>query len=55
VGVFYQNEFIPTYEDRVNQRIPDYEEKPPAKQIISTEKGNSVVDLQKMFEELRVT
>jgi 2-oxoglutarate ferredoxin oxidoreductase subunit beta len=55
IGVFYQNEFAPTYEDRVNQRIPDYREKPPAKQIISTDKGNSAVDLGKMFEELRVT
>ncbi|WP_455284936.1 2-oxoacid:ferredoxin oxidoreductase subunit beta [[Eubacterium] cellulosolvens] len=55
VGVFYQNELVPTYEDRISQRISDYSVKPPAKQIIGTDAGRSVVDLQKMFEDLRVT
>jgi len=55
VGVFYQNELVPTYEDRINQRIRDYGEKPPAKQIISTDTGRSIINLQRMFEDLRVT
>jgi len=55
IGVFYQNELIPTYEDRINQRIPDYRVNPPAKQIICTNTGRSAIDLGKMFEDLRVT
>lgn len=55
VGVFYQNELVPTYEDRISQRIQDYRASPPAKQIISTNTGRSTIDLEKMFEDLRVT
>ena len=55
VGVFYQNELPPTYEDRVSQRLIDYRTKPPAKQTISTDTGQSIVNLSKMFEDLRVS
>lgn len=55
VGVFYQNELVPTFEDRINQRIRDYRSNPPATQTISTDTGRSVIDLARMFEDLRVT
>jgi 2-oxoglutarate ferredoxin oxidoreductase subunit beta len=55
VGVFYQNELVPTYEDRISQRISNYRAKPPAKQIISTDAGISITNLHKMLEDLRVT
>jgi 2-oxoglutarate ferredoxin oxidoreductase subunit beta len=55
VGVFYQNELMPTYEDRISQRLTDYRINPPAKQTISTDTGRSIVNLVKMFEDLRVT
>jgi len=55
IGVFYQNELVPTYEDRINQRIPNYKAAPPAKQTVATDRGESIVDLQRMLEELRVT
>ena len=55
VGVFYQNELLPTYEDRISQRLTDYRINPPAKQTISTDTGQSIVNLAKMFEDLRVT
>lgn len=55
VGVFYQNELVPTYEDRISHRISDYSVKPPAKQIIGADAGRSVIDLQRMFGDLRVT
>jgi 2-oxoglutarate ferredoxin oxidoreductase subunit beta len=55
VGVFYQNELLPTYEDRISQRMSDYRAKPPAKQMIGTDTGLSNANLQKMFEDLRVT
>ncbi len=55
VGVFYQNELIPTYEDRISQHIEDYRANPPAKQTIATDMGRSAIDLTKMFEDVRVT
>jgi len=54
VGIFYQNEFVPTYEDRISQRIEDYRVNPPAKQIISTDTGGSTADLKRMIEALRI-
>jgi 2-oxoglutarate ferredoxin oxidoreductase subunit beta len=54
VGVFYQNENIPTYEDRIVKRIPSYTEEPPAKQVISAADGKSVVDLDRLSKELLV-
>ncbi len=55
VGVFYQNELVPTYQERISKRIPTYLENPPAKQAISDSKGRSIVNLGRMLEELRVT
>lgn len=31
IGVFYQNPFVPTYEERIAERIPSYLKLPPAK------------------------
>jgi 2-oxoglutarate ferredoxin oxidoreductase subunit beta len=55
MGVFYQNEFAPTYEDRIAKRIPTYTQNPPAKQTISDNKGKPVTSIRKMLEELQVT
>jgi 2-oxoglutarate ferredoxin oxidoreductase subunit beta len=55
MGVFYQNELVPTYEERISKRIPSYVENPPAKQPISDAEGKPIISLRKMLEELRVT
>ena len=55
MGVFYQNEFVPTYEDRILKRIPTYLQNPPAKQTISDNQGKPVTSIKKMLEELQVT
>ncbi len=55
IGVFYQNETIPTYEDRISKRIPHYREKSPAKQKICNNAGVPTANLAALFEELRVT
>lgn len=55
MGVFYQNELISTYQERITDRITDYPENPPAKQIISDTQGRPLTDLRKMLEELKVT
>ena len=37
IGVFYQNELVPTYEDRISARIPGYLKYPPAKIPVSVD------------------
>jgi 2-oxoglutarate ferredoxin oxidoreductase subunit beta len=55
MGVFYQNEHVPTYGDRISKRISTYLENPPAKQAISDPEGKPTTSIRKMLEELRVT
>jgi 2-oxoglutarate ferredoxin oxidoreductase subunit beta len=54
LGVFYKNELVSTYEERITQRIPYYMEKPPAKQKISDERGIPTAEMKKLFDELKV-
>jgi 2-oxoglutarate ferredoxin oxidoreductase subunit beta len=54
IGIFYQNEHVPTYEDRITERIPGYRKAPPAKQVISAPDGRPITDLTSIFGELRV-
>jgi len=55
IGVFYQNELVPTYQERISSRIPTYLENPPAKQAISDSAGKPITSIEKMLEELKVT
>lgn len=55
IGVFYQNETVSTYEDRLEGRLPGYRKRPPAKQPISYPDGRPLANLSKLFEELRAT
>ena len=55
IGVFYQNEHIPTYEERLAQRIPGYRENPPAAQEISNRDGTPAALVGKLLDEFRVT
>jgi 2-oxoglutarate ferredoxin oxidoreductase subunit beta len=55
MGVFYQNELVPTYEERISKRIPTYVKNPPAKQVISDPMGRPITSIEKMLEELKVT
>lgn len=54
IGVFYKNELIPTYEERISKRIPFYNRKPPAKQEFSDESGKPTVVMEKWLKELKV-
>lgn len=55
IGVFYQNEFEPTYQDRISKRIPNYVDNPPAKQLISDAEGRPITKITRILEELKVT
>ena len=54
IGVFWVNETINTYEERLTERIPFYRETPPALRDPADSKGRPLVDLSQLFEELRV-
>ena len=54
IGVFYQNEFVPTYEDRLAQRTPAYRSNPPAAQEIARPDGRPLANIGKMLDELRI-
>ena len=55
IGVFYQNEFVPTYEERLAGRSPSYKTNPPASQEIARPDGTPLTNISKMLEELRVS
>lgn len=45
IGIFYRNEHIPTYQERISEKIENYLKYPPAKQKISyQQKTNSKID-----------
>ncbi len=54
VGIFYQDEHIPTYEARIGARIEDYSKSPPAEQAVEKD-GKPAANINKMLDELRVS
>jgi 2-oxoglutarate ferredoxin oxidoreductase subunit beta len=55
LGVLYKNELVPTFQERIVQRIPFYLSDPPAKQRISDETGLPTTDIGEFFEELKTS
>jgi len=55
IGLFYQNERIPIYEERLAQRIPPYKDSPPGRQEIARRDGSPAAIVTEMLEELRVS
>jgi len=53
IGIFYQNELVPTFEDRLIANIPNYKDLYPAKQPIEI-KGVSNVKLDDLIKSKRV-
>ncbi|HVO36907.1 MAG TPA: 2-oxoacid:ferredoxin oxidoreductase subunit beta [Candidatus Acidoferrum sp.] len=53
IGIFYKNEFVPTFQERMSQRIPFYLSNSPAKQKISDEAGMPMTDITEFFDELK--
>ncbi len=54
MGVFYQNELVPTYEERISKRIPTYLENPPSRQLICDSEGKPLTSIRKMLKDLQV-
>ena len=53
IGVFYQNEHIPTFEDRISARIDNYLTYPPSKQRISDRENKALSDISIILKDLR--
>ncbi len=53
IGIFYKNEIIAPYDERIADRIPNYLENPPAYQEIESN-GRSLTDISKILDALRV-
>jgi 2-oxoglutarate ferredoxin oxidoreductase subunit beta len=54
IGVFYKNELVPTYQERISKTIPFYAKSPPAKQKIRDGSGAPTAKMERWFKELRV-
>jgi 2-oxoglutarate/2-oxoacid ferredoxin oxidoreductase subunit beta len=54
IGVFYQNEMVPTYTERITSKIPSYVSNPPSKQRISIAGEKSCSDISKLLDVLRL-
>ncbi len=54
IGVFYRNEHVPTFEARIEARIPNYRAAPPAKQPLADREGRPVTDLSRLLDTLSV-
>lgn len=55
VGIFYQNPFEPTFQERLAKSIPFYLQNPPAKQQLKDEKGIATVDLSEFMDGLKTS
>lgn len=53
LGVFYENEHIPTYQDRISSKIPNYTENPPSKQSVADENHRPITTIQRLLDNLR--
>jgi len=53
IGVFYKNELVSPYTQRLQDKIPNYFENPPAKQNIS-KNGHPNTDISKILDSLQV-
>ncbi len=55
IGVFYQNPFEPTFQERFANRIPSYLQFPPAKQQLKDQNSVSTVDLSEFMDDLKTS
>ncbi len=53
IGVFYKNDHIAPYTRRITERIPNYLENPPARQVIS-EDSSPVTNIESILDSMEV-
>jgi len=55
IGVFYKNELEPTFQERYSKRVSFYMTKPPARQELVDQNGNSSVNLDEFLDDLKTS
>src|SRR5437773_10654926 len=55
IGVFFKNEHVPTFEERILQRAPTYMDNPPALQSIAGPNGEPRPDLPRLVQPMTFT
>ena len=55
LGVFYQNEHVSSYEERLSSRVSSYRSSPPGRQLISDSNGVPVANVSALFDELTMS
>jgi 2-oxoglutarate/2-oxoacid ferredoxin oxidoreductase subunit beta len=53
IGVFYQNDKVMTYGERIENRIENYLSSPPATQVINDKDGNTIANIDNHLEKLK--
>ncbi|MFB5599371.1 MAG: 2-oxoacid:ferredoxin oxidoreductase subunit beta [Nitrososphaeraceae archaeon] len=54
IGIFYKNEHIPTYQERISEKIDNYLNYPPAKQKIMSHQNKTNSNIDQILESLYV-
>jgi 2-oxoglutarate ferredoxin oxidoreductase subunit beta len=54
IGIFYQNEHIATYQERISEKINNYAEYPPAKQRITLDKNETNSNIDGLLKSIAV-
>jgi 2-oxoglutarate ferredoxin oxidoreductase subunit beta len=54
LGVFYQNDRVPTYQERISSKIHNYAASPPSRQVIESFDHKAVADIRKLLDTLKV-
>ncbi|MCS7097678.1 MAG: thiamine pyrophosphate-dependent enzyme [Candidatus Methanomethyliaceae archaeon] len=55
IGIFYKNELVPAFHERIAKRMPFYLSSPPAKQIIHDSNNSPAIYIDEFLEELKMT
>jgi len=53
-GVLLENRSVPTFEERLSQRVPCYVGEPPAQRVLADAEGVTLADLTPIFDEVAV-
>ena len=53
VGIFYENKTVPTFEERLQTRVNNYDSYPPAEQDIMDNEGNPNTNIDRLIDELK--
>ncbi|HET9805322.1 MAG TPA: 2-oxoacid:ferredoxin oxidoreductase subunit beta, partial [Nitrososphaeraceae archaeon] len=54
IGIFYQNENIPSYDERISMEIDNYLKYPPAIQDIVSDKNKTNSNINEILESFKV-